>query len=176
LNFCPYTGKLCPNVKTVDAFDGQTPLNFKVCEECCKDTSHHLVDAQAELILGTIISLYGKESCPKCGLSLYTFNLEGKFGCDECYKHYRDEFLSIVEPLHHATGETIYHTGKRPGPFACGATFEKKLMYLKLCLAKAVELEEFDKAAYYRDEIDKLEEAEYNKPNEQRPIDQDPSM
>jgi protein-arginine kinase activator protein McsA len=173
LNFCPYSGKLCPNEKVIDAFDGQTPLNFKVCKECQRDTTAHFDEATTQIVLGTLMSLYGKESCPKCGLTLYVFNLEGKFGCDECYKHFREEFLGVAEPHHNVTGERIYHVGKRPGPNAFGTSFEKKMMYLKLCLAKSVELEEFDKAAFYRDEIDKLEEKEYNTPKEKPSDDQD---
>lgn len=97
-----------------------------------------------------------KPPCPGCNLTYQEFDKYGRFGCNKCYEHFKDKLEKLVFPYHKASE----HTGKLPRKQLldkCNSTPEEKLKLLKLQLAKAVELEEFDKAHQIRNEIRLLE-------------------
>ena len=88
--------------------------------------------------------------CPKCGMRESEVTKTGKVGCAQCYKTFQD----ILEPyVHRIHGNTI-HTGRRPSR-------NRKLDELRLALKKAVETQEFERAAQLRDQIKELEQHEH---------------
>lgn len=105
-------------------------------------------------ILTGEVPVSNREPCPKCGLTLAEFNRDGKFGCTHCYTHYREEFLAVTIP--HQDGG-CKHVGKRPqSPITAAKTFEENLKLLKLKMAKAREMENYEAANTYKKEIEEL--------------------
>ena len=118
--------------------------------------------------------------CPKCGMNYQEFIRVGKFGCAECY----DVFGPLIEDNMKKLQGSIEHKGKRHLDKSEGADNENKnetasksisgkaaekksksktdildeIAVLNAKLKEAIELEEYEDAARYRDEIKALKE------------------
>lgn len=92
--------------------------------------------------------------CPGCGISFSEIANSGKVGCAKCYETFRDRLLPSVERIHGRSG----HVGKVPAGTESGEdTRKRQISRLQEDLKKAVEAQEYEQAAKYRDEIKKLE-------------------
>lgn len=100
--------------------------------------------------------------CPTCGLNPKTFKTNGKFGCVECFKIFRPQILQIANKVQ----GTLAHTGKSPKNFTKAINTNVKIDKLKLEIKKAIELEEYEKAAEIRDEIKLLQANSQPNPQE----------
>ena len=97
-----------------------------------------------------------KPPCPGCGLTIEEFDKKGRFGCAKCYEHFTEKMERLVFPYHKANS----HIGKIPKKYLrdlCNSSTEEKIKLLKLQLAKAVELEEYEKAAQFKIELQALQ-------------------
>ncbi|MBD3349827.1 MAG: hypothetical protein GF400_11630 [Candidatus Eisenbacteria bacterium] len=93
--------------------------------------------------------------CPQCGLSYSEFRRSGRLGCPACYESFEGELEPLLRRVHGATT----HVGEHP-PELCGAASRRReLAGLRSELARAVEREEYERAAELRDEIRAREEA-----------------
>ena len=91
--------------------------------------------------------------CETCGMSYDDFQKTGKLGCGDCYKLYGDRIKPIIKRLHGNIG----HTGKVPRYISESLSTSKEIENLKELLNKAVQEEEYEKAAEYRDKIREIE-------------------
>lgn len=91
--------------------------------------------------------------CECCGASFSDIAQSGRVGCSECYTTFRAELLPSLNRLH---GKAV-HIGNTPDAENKEETVEEKIKNLKNQLSKAIEAEEFEKAAELRDEIRGLE-------------------
>lgn len=92
--------------------------------------------------------------CKKCGYRFSDFLNEGKLGCSECYT----TFASLLEPTIRKIHGNTKHCGNIPEGNASDETLKKrKIDDLKQKLSKAIEEQEYEMAAKYRDEIKELE-------------------
>lgn len=97
-----------------------------------------------------------KPPCPGCGLTIETFDKNGRFGCAKCYEHFTERMEQLVFPYHKANS----HVGKIPKKYIhdlCNSSIEEKIKLLKLQLAKAIELEEYEKATQFKTELENLQ-------------------
>lgn len=90
--------------------------------------------------------------CPGCGISYDDFKKTGLFGCSQCYDTFRDRLEPIIKRIH---GNT-QHTGKVPKRSGGIIRLKRDIEGLKYELKKAVENEEYEKAAQIRDRIKEL--------------------
>lgn len=93
-------------------------------------------------------------ACSFCGLDFKTFREVGRLGCPHCWTTFEGHLRGLVRRIHGST----QHVGKvylSPDPSV--SEREKKLEGLRRKLKRAVELEEFERAAELRDEIRALE-------------------
>lgn len=93
--------------------------------------------------------------CIQCGLSLAEFNKTGRFGCSECYVAFADALPELLRRIHGRT----YHVGKVPVTNPAQLSARKELLLLRRQLKRAVEHEDFEKAAHLRDRINTIEQA-----------------
>lgn len=94
-----------------------------------------------------------EERCNICGMSYEDFRKTGKLGCSNCYRIYGEKLNPVLKRLHGNTG----HTGKAPAKISKSMNISKEIETLKDSLAKAVQNEEYEKAAEIRDRIKVLE-------------------
>lgn len=91
--------------------------------------------------------------CPVCGFSQNDFKKTGRFGCSHCYDVFGEQLAPMLKNMHKGTA----HIGKKPVDFERQAEQSRKLQTLRDDLHKAVEAEEYEKAADLRDQLRQLE-------------------
>lgn len=94
------------------------------------------------------------EKCDFCGLTFQGFRKAGRLGCPHCYVAFEGHLRGLLGRIHNST----QHVGKvylPPDPTA--SQRERRLEGLRGQLRRAVEAEDFERAAALRDEIRALE-------------------
>lgn len=86
--------------------------------------------------------------CPDCGCLWSEFESCGLIGCGNCYITFLKQLKEILERIQGTAG----YTGKRP-KIADKIDLKKKLLFLERALLEAVNKEEYEKAAEFRDKI-----------------------
>src|SRR5258706_10075592 len=97
----------------------------------------------------------GSVQCPRCGLLYSAFKETGRLGCSECYNAFQFQLRPLLRRIH---GDTR-HRGKSPTRGGAVESGTRHIQRLHDELQRAVEREEFEKAAGIRDEIKRLEGA-----------------
>lgn len=105
--------------------------------------------------------------CPNCGMSFEEFTRVGKFGCAECYDVFGpliDDNMKCIHGDNVHRGKT-YHQRELDAKKHTENMAEEQstagdlnLNQLQIRLKEAIELENFEEAARYRDEIKALKE------------------
>lgn len=163
---------LCQNCKKriADVHFTQIINNKKIemylCEQCASEKGQvsftlplnlnkflsGFVGADAESYINTAPKAM---VCKKCGMSFDEFQRTGKLGCGECYKTYGERLKSVLKRLH----GNVEHSGKVPAKLSKSLSTSKEVERLKELLNKAVQCEEYEKAADIRDRIKAIESA-----------------
>ena len=101
------------------------------------------------------------DRCEKCGSCFDDIIKTGKVGCADCYEKFYSKLLPSIQRIH----GKAKHQGKIPEIHgvkvtAKEKTAEEKIADLQKEMQKAIEEQNFERAAVIRDEIKKLKEAE----------------
>jgi protein arginine kinase activator len=138
------------------------------CSECAKQSGINAFPSFGSFgaggLFGSLMGLpFGEFSsapssdaprCPGCGISFAEIANSGKVGCAKCYDTFRDRLLPSVERIHGRSS----HMGKTPDRTLSEEDKRKaEIKDLQDKLQKAVEAQEYEQAAKYRDEIKKME-------------------
>ena len=92
--------------------------------------------------------------CNFCGLTFADFREVGRLGCPHCYETFEEYLRGLLRRIHGGTR----HVGKVYLPPDPSATdLQKRLDTLRRKLERAVQSEDFERAAVLRDEIRELE-------------------
>lgn len=91
--------------------------------------------------------------CEGCGMSFEDFSKTGKMGCSKCYGKFGDKLLPVLKRLH----GNCEHTGKTPPGISKELEVSREIERLKELLGKAIQNEEYEKAAEIRDRIKAVE-------------------
>ncbi|MFC1575284.1 UvrB/UvrC motif-containing protein [Gemmatimonadota bacterium] len=97
-----------------------------------------------------------EQICPFCGLSSSDFKEVGRLGCPQCYSTFEGHLRGLLRRIHGGT----QHVGKvylPPDPSI--SEMEQRLEVLRKKLQRAVDAEDFERAAELRDRIRSLEPA-----------------
>ena len=150
----------------------KTSLNL--CKQCAAARGFHspLDDMPfplAEILTGLASTTPGVRpqddladdlTCPGCGLTFRVFTGQGRFGCGQCYKAFRTRLEPIMRKIHGAS----LHRGHMPVvPLDAGDTETipvKEEERLEAELAKAIDNEDFERAAELRDKLKTIREEE----------------
>lgn len=136
-----------------------------LCEACAKDKGAEmeehfgLSDLLAGLAdLGAHVEpeVMAMIKCSSCGFTYQDFKKVGRFGCSECYEAFKKQLDPLLKRIHGSNR----HVGKVPltaGKAVKETTALQSIKELKAQLEKAVQAEEFEKAAKLRDKIRELE-------------------
>jgi protein arginine kinase activator len=91
--------------------------------------------------------------CSFCNTSFEEFAQSAMAGCANCYKEFSGDMLPYIQRIH---GKTR-HIGKIPGTAGKQITLKRELDALKKQLSDAVDVQEYEKAATFRDKIKEIE-------------------
>lgn len=159
---CDICGKKKATVHLTEIIDDQM-TELHLCEDCAREKSVQMEQqfGLADLLAG--LSDFGQQTkeyeqvvleCPNCGIGYDDFKKLGRLGCSECYVAFKDHLMVLLKKIHGSNR----HYGKSPGKILVPG--EKKgdsLGDLKRALDKAIQLEDFEKAAELRDKIRSFE-------------------
>ena len=139
-------------------------VELHLCRECAEKRRFHtpfegvpfpLAEFLASMLDQNLIKKPGKVSdtkCPTCGMYFSDFSKTGRLGCGNCYATFRVQFNDLLRKIHGST----QHRGKvpyMPGDVMKPLREERKLHEE---LKKAIDEEDFEKAARLRDRIKAL--------------------
>jgi protein arginine kinase activator len=136
---------------------------FHLCEGCAAEKGLEPGVNVANAPLTDFLAQVGRSAeptahgpCPYCGLKIEEFKKTGRLGCSHCYVTFEPSLRGLLRRLHGST----QHVGKvylPPDPSR--AEQQERLAGLRRKLDRAVELEDFERAAQIRDMIRTLEGA-----------------
>lgn len=146
---------------------------WHLCEACAEEKGGvNSLSGLPDFFENVIANLFGAEKskgtepresenveCPSCHMSLEDIEKDGLLGCAKCYETFRVDLELLLRRIHGSTK----HIGSRPRP---QRVFGKSpdLQELRNELLRAVEQEDYEKAAEYRDLIRNLEREVMNHP------------
>ncbi|MBI2252625.1 MAG: UvrB/UvrC motif-containing protein [Armatimonadetes bacterium] len=94
-----------------------------------------------------------KEQCGFCKLNFQEFINSGFLGCSECYKYFANLLGDFLRKIH----GTNQHLGKIQKRRGRKIQLRRDIQHLREDLRKAVQIEDYEKAAKIRDKIKKME-------------------
>lgn len=161
---CQSCGKNPASVHFTEMHDNKM-TEMHLCEKCVEEKGLHATAKQQEFKISDLLAKMvddmtttdeervGRVQCPRCGLLYSGFKETGRLGCAECYTAFQFQLRPLLRRIH---GDTR-HRGKAPRGGGEGAKRSRQIQRLHDELQRAVEREEFERAAGVRDEIRRLE-------------------
>jgi protein arginine kinase activator len=161
---CQICGKSDATVHFTEIQDNKMS-EIHVCDRCAEEKGMHASAKKhkfdiADLLAGMVDGMTSTEEervghvqCPRCGMLYSAFKETGRLGCAECYTAFQFQLRPLLRRIH---GDTR-HKGKKPARDHAGATRTRQIQRLHDELQRAVEREDFERAAGIRDEIRRLE-------------------
>ncbi len=149
----------------------KTTLNL--CKECAAARGFHsplenvpfplaeILEGLASAGAGYKKSAVAQVTCPNCGLTFEEFTGLGRFGCGQCYKAFRPQLEPIMRKIHGAS----LHRGRSPVVVDKPESDNSEVLpireeeRLEEELAKAIESEDFERAAEIRDKLKLMRES-----------------
>jgi protein arginine kinase activator len=163
---------LCQNCqqRTANVYFTKVVNNNKIelylCENCARESSQFNFGMPLNInnFFGGLMGVDGSSQymnpiapqkiiCTKCEMSYEEFQKTGKLGCDNCYEIYSERLSPLLRRLH----GSIKHTGKVPSKISKTMKASKEIEKLKELLNRAIQDEEYEKAAEIRDKIKSVE-------------------
>jgi protein arginine kinase activator len=141
-------------------------MSLSLCKECAAARGFHSPLDNVPFPLAEILSSLTtsqpeksltkdleKLKCESCGLTFGDFTRKGRFGCGQCYRTFRHRLEGIMRKIHGAS----LHRGSIPkfeGEAAENLPIPiKEEERLETELRKAIESEDFERAAEIRDKL-----------------------
>jgi protein arginine kinase activator len=141
---------------------GDKMQKVDLCEECAKQkgVNDPTGFSLADLLLGLGASqelehaVGGSDlKCPHCGFTQADFKKTGRLGCPDCYDVFGEGLESLLKSMHKGTR----HAGKVPAAHRQVRDQQRQIQTLQAQLARAIESEDFEKAAELRDELKRVQ-------------------
>jgi protein arginine kinase activator len=164
---CQICGKNPATVHFTEIHDNKMS-ELHVCERCAEEKGLHSEPAKQKFDIAAVFAdmmnsmttteeeRVGHVQCPRCGLLYSAFKETGRLGCAECYNAFQFQLRPLLRRIH---GDTR-HKGKTPARDGEVVSIARQVQRLYDELQRAVEREEFERAAEVRDEIKRLESQE----------------
>lgn len=149
-----------------------TKVELHMCEECAREkegidltagipqfeTSFSLpniLSGMMDFVNAGVVQHTGQSQlrCKGCGMDYESFKKTGMLGCSQCYENFESRLEPLIKRIH----GNAKHTGKVPKRTGGLVRVKRDIERLKYELNKAIENEEYEKAAELRDRIKALE-------------------
>ncbi len=140
-------------------------IELNLCRECAEKRGFHsplegasfpLAEFLASILdqsLKKVPTRLKESKCSVCKIGYSDFVKAGRLGCGNCYKVFREELKDLLRKIHGSD----QHRGKAPAALEDVMKPIKDQRRLQEQLRKAVESEDFEKAAKLRDKIKALD-------------------
>lgn len=166
---CQDCGKRDSTVRVTQIVNNEKVV-LNLCKECAAKRGFHSPLDNSPFPLANFLSgMLSKDepgtksmtisksdlACPNCGLDLEKFKSLGRFGCSQCYETFREQLQDLLRKIH---GSSL-HRGKLPPMLSEEASFIKEQERLQEELQRAINSEDFERAADLRDKLKSLKQA-----------------
>lgn len=143
--------------------------HLMICEECASEMGDLIIESEERLesnldfhkILSGLVEYINKEekknkipldkTCPICKTTYEEFKNTESFGCSNCYEIFEEGAISIIRKFQGSSK----HIGKIPEKLKEAYLRDEKIKALKISLDEAINFEDYERAAFIRDEIKK---------------------
>lgn len=164
---CESCGKAVASVHLTEIKNGKK-VEKHLCEACAAQ-NEGLSAAKTHMPINELLSKFvtnhmglppGPQetlACPQCGITWAEFRQSGLLGCEHDYPTFEKEMTPLLQRAHEGAA---HHVGKVPTRRGgSGVPVKRALDAVKLKkeLARAVETEDYEKAAKLRDQIRQVE-------------------
>lgn len=159
---CQECGKRPATVHLTKIVNGQK-TELHLCQECAHEKGEFEYLLQPAFSFPSMLAgLMGghelaapvaQERCPQCGQTYASFAQRGRLGCANCYETFSARLNPLLRRIHGSTK----HVGKVPRRTGGLVRVRKEINTLRSDLQKAVDAEDFERAAKLRDQIRTLE-------------------
>lgn len=156
---CDNCGKEPAKIHYKEVKDNEV-TEFHLCEKCAMAKGIQVPHKKQPFSISNIFAGMAEEvgsdleSCKACGFSYREFRDTGRLGCPECYQAFREQLKPLLRRIH---GSNV-HVGKSPRMSQGIYEKRREIEDLKVELGRAIESEDFEKAAEIRDRIKDLED------------------
>lgn len=160
MQLCQYCGKKAATFHVTEII-GDEKKELHLCEDCAREKNvafggndfiTGLFEAHAEKEIPELTGV----ACPICGITYSEFRSSGGLGCSRDYIVFKKGLLPFLERIHGSTR----HKGKVPLNAGKDIANARKLIQLRRELNRAIDAEEYEKAAMLRDQIHDLKTGE----------------
>jgi protein arginine kinase activator len=161
---CDNCGNNEAEVKLTQIVDNEM-ITLHLCPACAAEKGVEAGGGQSPPLTGFLAVQMGQTAltddesaivgpCTYCHTTVDDFRRTGRLGCPHCYSVYETQLRAILRRIHGST----HHLGKVYVPPASAAADKNaRLAGLRRKLQRAVEAEDFERAAVIRDQIRELE-------------------
>ena len=152
-----------PATVNLTQIENNEMFSYHLCEDCAAQKGLEATTEPPTSPLPDFLAQIGYEpreeetsdsECSFCGLTFPAFRETGRLGCPHCYETFESHLRRLLRRVHGGTK----HVGKiylPPDPTV--SEIEKQMEALRRKLNRAVEAEDFERAAELRDKIRSLE-------------------
>lgn len=154
---CDRCGEAKATVQQIEITGDQVD-HQQLCESCANDQSTEDTvpdDSISNIVSSMFDSTQDSETCDDCGMSFEEFEQSGTMGCAQCYETFRSRLESLVHRVH---GSDRHMGRETEAGGLAKIEGERKLQILEKQLNRAVNEEDYEKAAELRDQIEQHEE------------------
>ena len=141
---------------------GQLDVELHLCHACAKTRNVAIPGKDQEVSLSSLLSAEiqnalnyspGTKFCSSCGQSALSLSQTKKAGCPHCYIALKKEIISLLKT------ENMYpsYIGTTPKQHEHFDSNLNERLRLQASLEKAIEVEDYEQAAYIRDKLKLLE-------------------
>jgi protein arginine kinase activator len=160
---CEKCGKKAATVSFTDIQDGQLS-QYHLCKDCAQamgisESASCGEFAISNLLSGMLDEVSASEEaetesiCETCELEYSDFKDTGRLGCPDCYESFSASLRHLLRRIHGSN----QHEGKVPISQRKVVAGKREVRRLKGLLQKAVDAEEFERAAEIRDQLREME-------------------
>lgn len=158
-SLCEQCGEQKASIYITEITDGRA-VKKHICRRCYESEEDAPALSSSELIsklVGIIapeLRKAGKRKCPECGIDYVEFRQSFRFGCPNDYSVFHRALDDLFLEIHGARR----HTGKIPvGRAQTALGGQERIELLRREMQRAVETEDYERAAHLKDSIEKME-------------------
>ena len=165
--FCQICNKNPATVHLTEIQDNRSS-ELHVCQACAQEKGlTPQVGSKkfsiSELLAGMVDGMataeeekVGPVQCPSCGMHYTAFKETGRLGCAQCYATFQAKLRPLLRRIHGSTR----HSGKHPAADGEAVARTRQVQRLQDELQRAIDQEDFERAAELRDRIRTLDAVE----------------
>lgn len=134
-----------------------------LCRTCSQRAGFGKFSENIDISITKLLGTDGKDSCentleavcPQCGRGLNDIEFNHKIGCTECFLFFKSEIISLLKQKK----RNLKYSGHIPEVSPIFFNKTQNVAELRQKLKKAVEMEDYENAAVFRDELKALEKS-----------------